>query len=58
MGKDTDELLEKRGGTRLSALALGDDDANIEDDYMTWKEQFWTDVCAKFNLVKSEDNLK
>eukprot|EP00116_Pleurobrachia_bachei_P002205 sb/3462467/ len=57
MGKDTDELLEKRGGTRLSPLGMGDDDGNIEDDYLNWKEAFWTDVCAKFNLTKSEDNL-
>ena len=58
MGKDTDELLEKRGAYKLSALGLGDDDGNIEDDYMNWREAFWADICKKFGVVKSEDNLQ
>ena len=58
MGKDTDELLEKRGACRLSELGLGDDDGNIEDDYMNWRESFWADICKRFGVVKSEDNLQ
>ena len=58
MGKDTDELLEKRGAYKLSSLGLGDDDGNIEDDYMNWREAFWADICKKFGVVKSEDNLQ
>jgi len=57
MGKDTDILLEKRGGTRISALGMGDDDANIEDDYMNWREAFFADMSSIFGVVKSDDNL-
>lgn len=57
MGKDVDVCLEKAGGVRISALGLGDDDSNIEEDYMGWKEQFWTDVCKIYGVEKSEDNL-
>ena len=56
MGKDADLLLDKRGGTRISALGMGDDDANIEDDYMNWKEAFFADVCRMYGVVKSDDN--
>lgn len=58
MGKDTDILLEKRGGTRISALGMGDDDANIEDDYMNWREAFFADMSSIFGVVKSDDNLE
>lgn len=57
MGKDVDELLEKRGATRVSELGMGDDDGNIEDDYMNWREVFWADMCKTYGVVKSEDNL-
>ena len=29
MGKDVDELLEKRGASRISPLGLGDDDGML-----------------------------
>ena len=29
---------------------LGDDDANLEDDFITWKEKFWTSACEKLKL--------
>ena len=38
--------------------SIGDDDSNIEEDYMSWKEQFWTDVCKIYGVEKSEDNLE
>ncbi|CAG9585425.1 unnamed protein product [Danaus chrysippus] len=45
-----DKRLEELGATRVFELGLGDDDANIEDDFITWKEKFWPAVCEKYNI--------
>ncbi|XP_050345279.1 NADPH--cytochrome P450 reductase isoform X1 [Nymphalis io] len=45
-----DKRLEELGATRVYEIGLGDDDANIEDDFITWKEKFWPSVCEKFNI--------
>lgn len=45
-----DKRLEELGATRVYELGLGDDDANIEDDFITWKDKFWPAVCEKFNI--------
>nr|AWA45974.1 NADPH-cytochrome P450 reductase [Pieris rapae] len=45
-----DKRLEELGATRVYELGMGDDDANIEDDFITWKEKFWPSVCEKFNI--------
>lgn len=46
-----DARLAELNGNRVCELGLGDDDGMIEDDFMTWKEKFWTEVCDKFNLA-------
>nr|AVL92922.1 cytochrome P450 reductase [Ostrinia furnacalis] len=45
-----DKRLEELGATRVFELGLGDDDANIEDDFITWKDRFWPAVCEKYNI--------
>lgn len=45
-----DKRLEELGATRVHELGMGDDDANIEDDFINWKEKFWPSVCEKFNI--------
>ncbi|XP_034840509.1 NADPH--cytochrome P450 reductase isoform X1 [Maniola hyperantus] len=45
-----DKRLEELGATRVYELGLGDDDANIEDDFITWKDKFWPSVCEKYNI--------
>nr|QQZ00429.1 CPR [Cydia pomonella] len=45
-----DKRLEELGGTRVYEVGLGDDDANIEDDFITWKDKFWPSVCEMFNI--------
>ncbi|XP_059054376.1 NADPH--cytochrome P450 reductase isoform X2 [Achroia grisella] len=45
-----DKRLEELGASRVYELGLGDDDANIEDDFITWKDKFWPSVCEKFNI--------
>ncbi|GBP76213.1 NADPH--cytochrome P450 reductase [Eumeta japonica] len=45
-----DKRLEELAATRVFELGLGDDDANIEDDFITWKDKLWPAVCEKFNI--------
>merc|ERR1719229_581273 len=47
-----DKRLEELGGKRMHELGLGDDDANLEDDFITWKEKFWTSAMEDFKLEK------
>ncbi|XP_071447149.1 NADPH--cytochrome P450 reductase [Hetaerina americana] len=53
MAKYVDRRLEELGGTRVFELGLGDDDANIEDDFITWKDRLWPTVCEFFGLDSS-----
>ncbi len=57
MGKITDKKLEEMGGQRIHPLGLGDDDQNIEDDFVQWKEAFWNSVCQEFNLEALGDDF-
>jgi len=45
-----DKKLAQLGAKRIHPLGLGDDDANLEDDFITWKELFWQSACSEFNL--------
>jgi hypothetical protein len=57
MGKLADQKLETLGGQRVHTLGLGDDDANLEDDFITWKEAFWAAVCARLNIEASNEEF-
>ena len=57
MGKFVDAKLEELGAQRVQELGLGDDDANLEDDFITWKEAFWAAVCAEFNIEASSEEF-
>lgn len=50
MGIYVDKRLEELGAARVFELGLGDDDANIEEDFITWKERFWGAVCEFFHI--------
>ncbi|XP_015190059.1 PREDICTED: NADPH--cytochrome P450 reductase isoform X2 [Polistes dominula] len=52
-----DHRLEQLGATRVYELGLGDDDANIEDDFITWKEKFWPAVCEYFGIEDTEEDV-
>lgn len=58
VGTYVDARLAELNGTRVCELGLGDDDAMIEDDFMTWKEKFWIEVSEKFNLEVTNSALK
>uniref|UniRef100_A0A6B2KZL3 NADPH--hemoprotein reductase n=1 Tax=Arcella intermedia TaxID=1963864 RepID=A0A6B2KZL3_9EUKA len=50
MGKEVDARLEALGGKRLFRLGLGDDDVNIEKDFLSWKKDFGIQICQEFKL--------
>uniref|UniRef100_A0A1B0ABZ7 NADPH--cytochrome P450 reductase n=1 Tax=Glossina pallidipes TaxID=7398 RepID=A0A1B0ABZ7_GLOPL len=52
-----DKRLEELGATRVFELGLGDDDANIEDDFITWKDRFWPAVCDNFGIEGSGEEV-
>lgn len=51
MGKYVDRRLEELGASRIFELGMGDDDANIEEDFITWKDKFWPAVCDHFGIA-------
>ncbi|XP_059488466.1 NADPH--cytochrome P450 reductase [Neocloeon triangulifer] len=53
MAKYVDKRLEELGATRVFEMGLGDDDANIEDDFITWKDRLWPAVCEFFGIEAS-----
>merc|ERR1719295_2350770 len=57
MGKFADSKLEELGAKRVHILGIGDDDANLEDDFITWKEAFWNSVCVEFNIEASSEEF-
>ena len=52
-----DKRLAELGANRVQALGLGDDDANLEDDFITWKEEFWQSACKKFGMEASGEDF-
>ncbi|XP_011134999.1 NADPH--cytochrome P450 reductase isoform X1 [Harpegnathos saltator] len=52
-----DHRLEQLGATRVFELGLGDDDANIEDDFITWKDKFWPAVCEFFGIEGAGEDV-
>ncbi|ETE65154.1 NADPH-cytochrome reductase, partial [Ophiophagus hannah] len=58
MGKFVDKRLEELGGQRIFELGLGDDDGNLEEDFITWREQFWPAVCEHFGVEATGDESR
>lgn len=57
VAKYVDKRFEELGATRVYQLGLGDDDANIEEDFITWKDEFWPAVCGFFGLESSAEDI-
>ncbi|XP_029659930.1 NADPH--cytochrome P450 reductase isoform X1 [Formica exsecta] len=57
VGINVDHRLEQLGATRVFELGLGDDDANIEDDFITWKDKFWPVVCEFFGIEGAGEDV-
>lgn len=57
VAKYVDKRLAELGATRVFELGLGDDDANIEDDFITWKDRFWPAVCEYFGIEATGEDV-
>uniref|UniRef100_T1ILV8 NADPH--cytochrome P450 reductase n=1 Tax=Strigamia maritima TaxID=126957 RepID=T1ILV8_STRMM len=57
MGKYLDKRLEELGATRIFELGLGDDDGNLEEDFITWKEKFWPAVCEYYGIQSTGEDI-
>ncbi|XP_052900723.1 NADPH--cytochrome P450 reductase isoform X1 [Anopheles moucheti] len=57
VGIYVDKRLEELGANRVFELGLGDDDANIEDYFITWKEKFWPTVCDFFGIESTGEDV-
>nr|CAG4640676.1 EOG090X027R [Eulimnadia texana] len=56
MGKYVDKRMAELGASRVVELGLGDDDGNMEEDFITWKEKFWPALLDFFGLeLKLQD---
>ncbi|XP_022102084.1 NADPH--cytochrome P450 reductase-like isoform X3 [Acanthaster planci] len=55
MGIYVDKRLDELGAERIYDLGLGDDDGNMEEDFVTWREQFWPAVCQRFGVQATGD---
>lgn len=55
VGKFFDKRLEEFGGERLFELGLADDDGNLEEDFMRWREQFLPAIAQRFGWELSSN---
>jgi NADPH-ferrihemoprotein reductase len=46
MGRETNKLLEARGGLRVYKYGEGDDNQSLEEDFNSWKENLWVELKA------------
>ncbi|KAI6201194.1 NADPH--cytochrome P450 reductase [Aphelenchoides besseyi] len=56
VGKVFDKRLEELGAKRVFELGLGDDDANLEEDFMRWREAFLPSLAETFGWELSQQN--
>lgn len=55
VGKFMDKRLEELGAERVFELGMGDDDANLEEDFMRWREAFLPALAQTFCWELSND---
>uniref|UniRef100_A0AC35TIQ5 NADPH--cytochrome P450 reductase n=1 Tax=Rhabditophanes sp. KR3021 TaxID=114890 RepID=A0AC35TIQ5_9BILA len=55
VGKVFDKKLEELGAERVFDLGLGDDDSNMEEDFMRWKEALLPKLGERFQWEVSAD---
>ncbi|KAK3859590.1 hypothetical protein Pcinc_031396 [Petrolisthes cinctipes] len=57
MGQYVDKRMAELGAVRMFPLGMGDDDANMEDDFITWKDGMWPKVCEVFGLEAQAQDI-
>ncbi len=58
VGRYFDKRLEELGAFRVCTRGEGDDDANIEEDFVSWREKFWPTVCDFFDVKLSKRKIQ
>jgi NADPH-ferrihemoprotein reductase len=53
IGRLVDQSLASLGATRLHACGEGDDDANLEEDFVSWREGLWHGIADKLGITIS-----
>lgn len=56
-GRYIDKRVEELGGNRLFERGEGDDDGNIEEDFMLWRERFWVSMCNFYGVRQDTRKL-
>ena len=55
VGKFFDQRLEELGAQRVFEIGLGDDDANLEEDFMRWREAFLPALAQSYGWEISNE---
>lgn len=50
VARTVDRRLQELGATRVGARGEGDDDGNLEEDFLAWKEDMWKAVCGHYGI--------
>ena len=53
-GRYLNKRLEELGGNRVCEIGEGDDDENIEEDFVAWREIFWANICDFYGIKKKQ----
>ena len=56
MARICDKRLLELGAKRVGLRGEGDDDGNLEEDFLNWKEGMWKEVCQFFGI--DPNNIK
>ena len=51
MAKFVDKRMAELGAERIYEIGMGDDDANMEDDFITWKDAMWPAVSVSYLII-------
>ncbi|KNC78985.1 hypothetical protein SARC_08600 [Sphaeroforma arctica JP610] len=54
VGRLADKVLKRLGATQVCARGEGDDDKNIEEDFIKWKKGMFRSMCKQFNMEVPE----
>lgn len=53
-----DARMEFLGAKNVFQLGEGDDDQNLEEDFVLWKTDMWQAVCSNFGMKSNIDVLE